>query len=98
MSEEALPSTDQIKQLNEMIARAFVEMRCLGWAGKGEQVADLADAFHNIPTEMHGVGKWEVKFTRAMLQFYQEKYHSEIYSGMTNYVAWVDRIFAGGLK
>jgi len=34
-----------------MMHYAFIEMRLLGWGGKAEQVADLADAFHNLPAD-----------------------------------------------
>lgn len=50
MKPETTPLTDaQRRKLCEMMYAAFVEMRMLGWEGKSEQAADLADAFHNLP-------------------------------------------------
>ena len=48
--------------------------------------------------QRHGARKWDLNFFRAKFQSYQDRYHSESYTGMTNYVAWVERIFEGGLK
>ena len=96
MSIESLPTEEQRIKLHELVAAAFVEIRLLGWAGESEQVADLADAFHNIPREIYGWGRWNVNITRMMLQSYQDKYHAESYSGKTNYVLLFNSIFPTG--
>jgi aminoglycoside phosphotransferase len=66
-------------------------MRLLGWAGKAQQAADLADAFHNLPT-----GMWQVDFNLqlfrdAFLVPYQQKYPQ---GRARDYVAMVDEIIA----
>jgi hypothetical protein len=93
MSDDPLPTDDQRVRLHDMVAMAFVEIRLLGWAGRAEQASDLADAFHNIPREIYGWGRWSIEITRGMLQSYQDKYHNEEYSGRTNYVAIFNSIF-----
>jgi hypothetical protein len=87
-----LPTELQKKMLCQMIHYAFVEMRILGWDGKSKQVADLADAFHNLPTEMYGIGSFNWTLLRGMLQDYQDKYHGEKYSGKRNYTQMLDEI------
>jgi hypothetical protein len=53
---------------------ALVEMRLLGCAGKSQQVADLADALHNLPNCMWKEG-FNLEFFRdAFLATHQEKY------------------------
>ena len=96
MSDDPLPTEDQRIRLHEMVAMAFVEIRLLGWAGRAEQAADLADAFHNIPREIYGWGSWNIEITRGMLESYQEKHHGEDYSGRTNYVMLFNAIFPDG--
>ena len=96
MPADPLPSEEQCIRLHEMVASAFIEMRLLGWAGKSEQVADLADAFHNIPREIYGWGQWSRDITRGMLESYQDKYHHESYPGRINYIAVFDSIFQRG--
>ena len=86
---DPLPNAEQREALCELIARAFIEARSLGYQGKSEQVADLADAFHNLPTEMYGTGLWNVEHARWMLQEYQDKYRERPY----DYVAMFDEIF-----
>jgi hypothetical protein len=72
-----------------------VEIRALGWAGKAEQASDLADAFHNLPKEMYGWGRWDVGVFRQMLQHYQKKY-MRAENHPSDYVAMLDRIFPAG--
>lgn len=74
-----------------MMHYAFIEMRLLGWAGKGEQASDLADAFHNLPT-----GMWRADFSfqffrDAFVGVYQRKYPER---RGRDYVAMVDEIAA----
>jgi len=69
-----LPNDEQRKKLCELMYWAFLEMRNLGWGGKAKQAADLADAFHNLPTGMwHDDFSFEF-FRNAFLVPYQEKY------------------------
>jgi hypothetical protein len=67
-------SEDQQRKLSEMIYYAFLEIRLLGWAGKAEQAADLADAFHNLPKAMWKDDFNLVEFRDSFLTVYQEKY------------------------
>ncbi len=68
-----IPNEQQRQKFCELIYRAFIEMRILGWQGKSEQVADLADAFHNLPQLLYSED-FSVKFFRIFLQSYHEKY------------------------
>jgi hypothetical protein len=86
------PNERQRQGLCEMIAAAFVEIRLLGWDGKAAQAADLADAFHNVPREMYGLGTWSRSLFRAGLEGYQQKYHVPGQSSHRNYATWFDRI------
>jgi len=91
---DQLPSDKQREGLGELIQNAFVEIRAIAAEGRGQQASDLADTFHNISREMYGWGKWDVEFTRKMLERYQQKYHDESYSPKFNYVTKLDAIFA----
>ena len=72
---------------------AFVEICQLGWAGKSEQAAELADAFHNLPKEMWKED-FSLEFLRdAFLTAYQEKYPE---GRIRDYVAIVNEILAEG--
>jgi hypothetical protein len=46
-----------------MLYRAFLQIRMMGWAGKAEQAAELADLFHNLPQEM-----WRDYFSVSFLR------------------------------
>ena len=89
-SDAKLPTDAQRRKLCEMMMHAFVELRMLGWAGKSEQAADLADAFHNLPT-----GIWHefsLQFFRdAFVGVYQRKYPD---GRFRDYVAMLDEIIA----
>jgi hypothetical protein len=86
-----LPNDKQREALCDMMHHAFVEIRALGWANKAEQASDLADAFHNLPKEMSGWGRWDVDIFRQMLQRYQDKYPRAL-NGGRDYVAMLDLI------
>ena len=88
---DPLPTPAQREALCELFAQAFIEARSLGYGGRSEQVADLADAFHNLPKEMYGVGLWNVEHARWMLQEYQDKYRAK--GRPYNYVAMFNEIF-----
>ena len=86
MASEPLPNEEQRRQLCELMHMAFVDLRRLD----GDQAHDLADAFHNLPHEMYGKGKWSVSRARAFLERYCDKHHGH---GTYNYVAAFDKIF-----
>ncbi len=86
------PSEKQIQKLNELIYYAFIELRILGWEGKAEQAAELADAFHNLPTGMFSESfDWDL-FRNSFLAPYQERYPRGE-TGRTDYLARFDRIW-----
>jgi len=90
MESDPLPTAKQREMLCDMIHCAFVEMRMLGWDGQSEQVADLADAFHNIPKEMYGWGSFNWKYFRRVLERYRSKWEGKTKG--RNYVAMLDEI------
>jgi hypothetical protein len=86
-----LPTDTQRRRLCEMMHWAFVELRNLGWSGKAEQAADLADAFHNLPTYLWS-DDFSLQFFRdAFLKAYQQKYPE---GRIRDYVSMVDEIIA----
>jgi hypothetical protein len=59
--------------LCEMLHRALIEIRILGWGGNAEQAAALADAFHELPLLLHSQN-FDWRFFRQFLHSYQSKY------------------------
>ena len=47
-----LPTEEQRRGLCDMLHRALLEIRILGWSGNASQAGDIADAFHNLPIYM----------------------------------------------
>lgn len=92
MHPDAKVLTDgQRQKLCEMMHYAFIELRLLGWAGKSQQAADLADAFHNLPADL-----WKESFSLeffrdSFLEAYQRKYRE---GRVRDYVAMLDEIIA----
>lgn len=43
----------QREALYDLIGRGFIQIRILGWGGQSNQAADLADALHSLPYEIH---------------------------------------------
>ncbi len=81
----------QRKKLCELMHFAFIEIRHLGWSGKAEQAADLADAFHNLPKDMWKEDFALEQFGDLFLKDCQTKYpHGKI----QNYLAQVRKIIA----
>jgi hypothetical protein len=81
----------QREKLCELIYWAFVEVRLLGWGGKPDQAADLADAFHNVPRDMWR-NDFSLQFFRdAFLDVYQRKYPE---GRVRDYVGMVNEIIA----
>ena len=83
-----LPTEGQRKALAYLAYLAFVEMRMLGREGKAAQVADLAEALHNLPLML-----WHPEFSmscqRGFFARYQEKHGAR--EGF-DYVAELDKI------
>ena len=69
---KAMPTEQQRRLFCEMMHRAFVEMRGLGFRGKSEQAAALADAFHNLPITMY-----HPNFDWVMSRRYFEAYNRQ---------------------
>jgi hypothetical protein len=74
MQSDPLPTPAQQKLLCEMIQHAFLEIRMLGWNGRAEQAADIADAFHNIPVAMCAEGFFSWAWFRRELEAYNSKW------------------------
>ena len=66
------PTEQQRRLFCEMMYQAFIEMRGLGFQGKSEQAAALADAFHNLPITMY-----QPNFDWAMSRRYFESYNRQ---------------------
>jgi hypothetical protein len=86
-------SDAQRDKLCDMIYHAFLEIRILGWAGKANQAADLADAFHNLPKDMWTENFSLEDYRDTFLKAYQEKYPDQ---SNRNYVAMINQIILMG--
>lgn len=85
-----LPTEEQRRMLCQMMYRTFVQIRSLAYSGASQQTADLADAFHNLPTVMYAPDfSWS--FLRYFLVFYQNKYPRTAGSPY-DYIAMLERI------
>jgi len=85
--------TEQQRQkLCEIMQHAFVEARLLGWDNKAQQVADLAEAFHNLPREIYDPQGFDWGLFKADLQGYQDIYHQQPYRGKVNYLTMLETI------
>ena len=83
------PTAEQQARLTRLLYLALLELRILGWEGKAEQVAQLADAFHNLPLHLYSPDfDWEAQ--RRLLAGYCERYGPG--ERRFNYVAAFDRI------
>lgn len=89
---DPLPTEEQRKGLNDLVADALVEIRMLASEGRSRQILDLAEAFHEVPKEMYGWGAFSWQVTRGRLVHYQARYHHEEYLGRTNYLWKFDAI------
>ena len=84
-----MPTESERQKLSRMLFCALLEIRALGNEGKAEQAADLADAFHNLPTYLWSED-FSFSFFRTFLEGYQQKYSK---SGVDfNYVRMLDEI------
>lgn len=83
-----MPTDEERQKLTRMIYMTFLEIRVLGWEGKAKQAADLADAFHNLPTLLWSED-FSFKFFRKFLEGYYSKYPAR---GSFNYLKMLDEI------
>lgn len=58
------PTHAQRAALGELIAEAFCRIRDLAWSGDSEEIARIADAFHNLPVAMFRPEGWSVAWAR----------------------------------
>ena len=85
-TDSQLPTDEQKRKLCRMLYLALLEIRAAGWEGKAQQAADLADAFHNLPT-----GLWQAGFSLDYFRGYLERYR-EKYPDSLNYLALLDEV------
>lgn len=97
MTSEHSPLTEaQRIELCNMLTAVLIEIRRLDWhSGKAEQAGSLADAFHNVPSEM-----WQEHFSLMTLRDsyiapYCEKYPSEVSHA---FLTWIDDVIALNAK
>ena len=90
MESDPLPTPKQREALGKMIHHAFVDMRMLGRANRSAQVADLAEAFHNIPSEIYDPSYFRWEHFRLGLQEYQKKWEGQTFG--KNYVEMLEEI------
>jgi hypothetical protein len=83
-----MPTDQERRELCKMLSFTLMEIRLLGWEGKAEQAADLADAFHYLPGKL-----WSDEFSFGFFRKFLEDYQQQ-YVGRTrfDYVKWLDRI------
>ncbi len=70
-----------------ILHRGFVEARNLGYAGRSEQIAELADAMEVLPSE---ILKWDdrsMELVRFLLKNYEDKFPGLRY----DYSPYLDR-------
>lgn len=69
-----MPTENQRRQLCELMHRAFVVLRNLGYSKKHEAVAELADVLHNLPHEMYHEEVWDWNLLESGLRAFEEKF------------------------
>lgn len=93
-SDERVLTDEERRKLCEMMYRAFLEIRILGWNGKAGQAAALADAFHNVPNMM-----WSENFSLTFFKNFLENYQQQFPEGDgINFPKVFDNLFTGELK
>ena len=83
-----LPTESQRQALGELAYLGFLEMRLLGRESKPGQVADLAEAIHNLPLMMSRQ-EFSMSCQRASFARYHEKHG--VREGF-DYVAELDKV------
>ena len=86
-----MPSDDERRQLCRMLYPALLEMRALGLEGEAARAADLADAFHNLPSHL-----WSDDFSFAFFRRFLEAYEQKYAARRFDYVGMPDRIVGEG--
>jgi len=89
-SEEHRLSAGSTHLLGQMLRRALLDIRLLGRRGRARQAADLADAFHNLPTLLVE-GQLDLERFRRTLAAYQTLYHAGA-APSYDYLAAFDRV------
>ncbi len=84
---------EQRRLFCEMMYRAFLDMRGLGFQSKCDQAAALADAFHNLPIAIFQP-EFDWDMSQAYFQAYQAQYPPQSGAETNNYVAMHERIQA----
>lgn len=78
--------TEQERQsLGQLLYYALLDIRILGWEGKAEQAADIADTFHNMVNLL-----WSDRFSFSGLQLYVEAYEEKY--GITKYSQHLEQL------
>jgi hypothetical protein len=72
--DRTMPTENQRRALCDLMFRAFVALRFLGYDKKHEVVAHLADAFHNLPHEMFCEETWDWNLLEAELRAFESKH------------------------
>jgi hypothetical protein len=85
------PNEKQIRLMGKLLQRAFLEIRYLGREGMAEQAADLADAFHNLPTYMF-TQDFSWSFSGDFLRNTKKKYPRPKERSYFDYLTFFDRI------
>lgn len=68
-----IPTEWERQKLCEMLWRAFIEIRILALRGESERIAELTDAFHNLPELLYSEN-FSMKYFRMFLEGYHSKY------------------------
>lgn len=84
ITEHALPTSRQARNLCHLLHDVFVDIRYLLSdrelsEQQRKQAYDLADLFHNLPQEMHDPSSWNWDYLENDLKAYEEKYQDRIY-------------------
>jgi hypothetical protein len=86
-----MPTEQERQALSRMLFHALLEIRVLGYEGKSEQAADLADAFHNLPIYL-----WSEDFSFGFFRKFLEGYHQKYSEVDFNYLGMLDEITERG--
>jgi hypothetical protein len=79
-----------VEKCGKLLQDVLVEIRALGWGGRSEQVAELADLTHNVPEFLAGRADHVLGYLRAGFVAYARKYHPGTDPEASRYVALLD--------
>lgn len=85
-----MPTERERRKLIRMLRYALLEIRLLGYRGKPEQAADLADAFHEMPALL-----WSEDFRFSFFRKFLEGYHQKYPESDFDYRAMLNEIMKG---